>query len=82
MEEDTAGLSDLDAAKQAADAVWRLIKDVKIPSLPALGVDEKKLKELAPQMAEDAIASGSPGNNPRQATKDEIVELYHLAYNQ
>jgi len=53
-----------------------------IPSLPALGVDEKTLEKLAAQMAEDAIASGSPGNNPRQATKDEIVELYRLAYAQ
>jgi alcohol dehydrogenase class IV len=80
MGEDIAGLSDMDAAKRAADAVKRLIADVKIPSLPALGIEEKKLKELAPQMAVDAIASGSPGNNPRQATKDEIVELYRLAY--
>lgn len=82
MGEDTAGLSDMDAAKRGADAVKRLIKDIKIPSLPALGVDEPKLKQLAPKMAEDAIASGSPGNNPRLATKDEIVELYHLAYTQ
>ena len=77
-----AGLSEMDAAKRAADAVRRLIKDVKIPSLPELGVDKKKLKELAPQMAQDAIASGSPGNNPREATKDEIIELYRLAYSQ
>jgi alcohol dehydrogenase class IV len=82
MGEDTAGLSDIDASKRAADAVRRLIKDIKIPSLPALGVDEEKLKQLAPKMAEDAIASGSPGNNPRLATKDEIVELYHLAFTQ
>jgi len=73
----------MDAAKRAADAVRRLIKDIKIPSLPALvGVDEKTLEKLAAQMAEDAIASGIPGNNPRQATKDEIVELYRLAYAQ
>jgi alcohol dehydrogenase class IV len=82
MGEDTAGLSDMDAAKRAADAVRRLIKDIMIPSLPALGVDEKTLEKLAVQMAEDAIASGSPGNNPRQATKDEIVGLYRLAYAQ
>lgn len=42
-------------------------EDIMIPSLPALGVDEKTLERLAVQMAEDAIASGSPGNNPRQA---------------
>jgi alcohol dehydrogenase len=33
-------------------------------------------------MAEAAIASGSPGNNPRLATKEEIIELYRLAYAQ
>jgi hypothetical protein len=27
-------------------------------------------------MASDAIASGSPGNNPRLATIEEIVALY------
>jgi len=31
-------------------------------------------------MSEDAIASGSPGNNPRQATREEIIELYKVAY--
>jgi alcohol dehydrogenase len=31
-------------------------------------------------MAADAIASGSPGNNPRKATADEIVELYKKAF--
>jgi len=75
-------VSDMDAAKRAADAVRRLIKDIMIPSLPALGVDEKTLEKLAAQMAKDAIASGTPGNNPRQATKDEIVALYRLAYAQ
>lgn len=82
MGEDISGLSEMDAAETAADAVRRLIKDVKIPSLQALGIEEKKLKEMAPQMAEAAIASGSPGNNPRIATKEEIIELYDLAYNQ
>ena len=82
MGEDISGLSDMDAAETAADAVRRLIKDVKIPSLQTLGIEKKKLKELASQMAEAAIASGSPGNNPRIATKEEIIELYDLAYNQ
>ncbi len=82
MGEDITGLTDLDAAEVAADAVKRLIEDIKIPSLPALGVDKQKLEELAPKMAEAAIASGSPGNNPRLATKEEIIELYWLAYEQ
>lgn len=82
MGEDITGLTDLEAAELGAKAVKRLIKDVQIPSLPELGVGKEKLDELAPKMAKDAIASGSPGNNPRQATKEEIIELYHLAYKQ
>jgi alcohol dehydrogenase class IV len=58
------------------------MKDIKVPSMYELGVDKDKLEKLAPQMSEDAIASGSPANNPRQATKEEIIELYKLAYAQ
>jgi len=82
MGEDTTGFNDLEAADLAAEAIERLIQDIQIPSLKALGVDGKKLEKLAPQMADAAIASGSPGNNPRQATKEEIIELYEIAYEQ
>ena len=82
MGENVTGLSDLEAAQLAAKAIKTLIKDIQIPSLRGLGVEKGKLEQLAPKMAEDAIASGSPGNNPRQATKDEIVELYKIAGSQ
>jgi alcohol dehydrogenase class IV len=74
------GLSELEAAQRGAEAVKKLIKDVRIPSMQELGVDKEKLAQLAPKMSEDAIASGSPGNNPRQATKEEIIDLYQVAY--
>jgi len=80
MGENVDNLTVLEAADLAAKSIRRLIKDIKIPSLQELGVDKEKLDKLAPKMAEDAIASGSPANNPRQATKEEIVELYKLAY--
>jgi alcohol dehydrogenase class IV len=79
MGEITAGLSVLDAAYLAAKAVKRLNEDLKVPSLRGLGVDEKKFNSIVTQMAADAIASGSPGNNPRKPTPDEIVELYRQA---
>lgn len=75
-----SGRSELEAAQRGAEAVKKLIKDVRIPSMQELGVGKEKLEQLAPKMSEDAIASGSPGNNPRQATKEEIVELYKVAY--
>jgi alcohol dehydrogenase class IV len=80
MGEDIGGLTDLAAARLGAKTVKTLIKDIKVSSLPELGVDKEELDKLAPKMAEDAIASGSPSNNPRQATKEEIIELYKVAY--
>jgi len=79
MGENISGLTDLEAAELGAKAVKRLIKDIKAPSLRELGVDKEKLDKLAPKMTEAAIDSGSPANNPRQATKEEIIELYKLA---
>ena len=81
MGENARGKNEMEDARVAVEAVGRLIKDIKIASLPELGVEKEKLVELAPQMAEDAIASGSPANNPRQASKEEIIELYMKAYN-
>jgi alcohol dehydrogenase class IV len=82
MGENIEGLTDIEAAQLAAKSIKKLIEDVKIPSLEELGVEKKRLDELAPKMAEAAIDSGSPGNNPRQATKEEIIELYSITYDQ
>jgi len=79
MGEMTEGFSLLDAAYLAAEAVKRLNDDLKVPNLEGLGVEEKKFHSVVKQMAADAIASGSPGNNPRKATPEEIVELYKKA---
>ena len=76
---DTTGLSDMDAAQRAVAEVRALCKDLKIPKLTGLGIDPNKLMALAPTMAKDALDSGSPGNNPRVPTADEIVELYRQA---
>jgi len=80
MGEVTGGLSDKEAAELSVVAVRRLIEEIEVPSLRQLGVDKARLEELAPRMADDALASGSPGNNPRPATRDEIVALYLSAY--
>jgi len=80
MGENVEHLPVMEAANLAANSIKRLIKDIKIPSLQELGVGKEELGKLAPRMAEDAIASGTPANNPRQATEEEIVELYKLAF--
>jgi len=78
--ENIEGFPVLDAAYQAAEAVKRLNQDLKVPTLRELGLEEKKFNQVVNQMAKDAIASGSPGNNPRRATPEEIVELYKRAF--
>lgn len=80
MGENVTGLSVMDAAYLAVKAVDRLIIDIKVPSLKGLGIDRDKLINISEKMAVDAIDSGSPGNNPRIATKQEIVELYKKVY--
>lgn len=77
---DTTGLLPMEAAEEGTLLVKKLIADLEIPSLEKLGVEKKKLAKVVEQMAKDAIASGSPGNNPRIATPQEIVKLYYEAF--
>jgi 1,3-propanediol dehydrogenase len=75
----TAGLSEMEAARRGVAEVRGICRDLRIPSLTGLGIDAAQLMTLAPTMAKDALDSGSPGNNPRVPSADEIVELYRLA---
>lgn len=77
---DTTGLLPVEAAEEGVELVKRLVADLQVPSLKELGVDKKKLDKVVEQMAKDAIASGSPGNNPRTATPQEIAALYYKAF--
>lgn len=80
MGKKTTGLSRINAAKLAMKSVKKLIKELKIPTLSQLGIEKKRLEELSPEMAKAAIDSGSPANNPKVATKEDIIKLYIKAY--
>jgi len=80
MNEKIEGLSIIEAAKFSINAVKKLCKDIQVPSLKDIGIKEEELNKLAPKMAEEAIASGSPANNPRKASIEEIIEIYKKAY--
>ncbi len=69
-------VSDQTAVAMLLDSLTKLNADLKVPTPKAYGIDESKYVSLIPTMAEQALASGSPNNNPRVPTKDEIVELY------
>jgi len=82
MGEPVDGLSLMEAADRSVTAIRRLVHDIRIPSLQQLGVDRARLMDLAPAMADAAIDSGSPANNPRKPSKQEIIELYARAYDE
>jgi alcohol dehydrogenase class IV len=77
--EQTKGITVDAAAKKTVEAVKRLNADLQIPTLRGLKIDETKFETVVAKMAVDAIASGSPGNNPRKASLEEIVALYRKA---
>ena len=66
-------------ARAGAAKVRDIVKRLETPGLAQLGVSREKLEPVVEKMAEDALASGSPGNNPRLATKEEIISLYYDA---
>ena len=67
-----------DAAANAVllDGLRALTADLGVPTPSGFGIEEARWRQLRPLMAEQALASGSPGNNPRVPTADEIVDLY------
>jgi alcohol dehydrogenase class IV len=50
--------------------------DLQVPTPADFGIDKATFMAMTTTMAEQALASGSPGNNPRIPTVDEMVELY------
>lgn len=77
--ENVVGISTLKAAKVAVEALKQLNDDLQIPSISGLGIDKEKFMAAADKMAQDALNSGSPGNTPREVTKQDIIEIYKKA---
>ena len=68
------------AVARLLDELRRLNEDLEVPTPRAWGIDAARYEELLPIMANQAVASGSPANNPRVPTRDEIIELYKRVY--
>jgi alcohol dehydrogenase class IV len=64
----------------AVSEIKKLCCDLDIPNMKNYGLDKEKFKEVVSKMATDAIASGSPGNNPRVPSHEEVVELYKVCF--
>lgn len=55
-------------------------RDLNVPTPSSYGINEGVWTDLLPVMAEQALASGSPGNNPRIPDTADIIELYRQAW--
>ena len=55
-------------------------RDLEVPTPAAWGVSVDRWDALVPVMAQQALASGSPANNPRVPRADEITKLYHQVF--
>jgi alcohol dehydrogenase class IV len=73
-----AAPSDVDgpACARLVTALEALNKDLSVPSPPEYGIDEGAWNAKLELMAEQALGSGSPNNNPRIPSKAEIIALY------
>jgi alcohol dehydrogenase class IV len=79
------GVASREDADQVAGA--RLLEELRalnaelqVPTPRGYGIVAEKWDSLLPTMAKQALASGSPGNNPRVPTEAEIVALYRRVY--
>ncbi|WP_159124382.1 iron-containing alcohol dehydrogenase [Acinetobacter variabilis] len=64
------------ANQKLVQALAEINKDLKVPTLAEFGVDRKYFDEVVQTMAEQALASGSPSNNPIIPTIAEMISLY------
>jgi alcohol dehydrogenase class IV len=73
-----AALTDSDgtAAAKLITGLEALNRDLSVPTPAEYGIDEATWTGKMALMAEQALASGSPGNNPLVPTAAEIVGLY------
>jgi alcohol dehydrogenase class IV len=71
-----AGVDDHAAAAGLVEGLLRMNAALEVPSPRRFGIDPVRWAERTGLMAEQAIASGSPGNNPRVPDAGEIVALY------
>lgn len=76
-----------DASDSNETAVAKLVaaleavnRDLEVPTPKSYGIDPHRWAEMLPLMSEQALQSGSPGNNPRVPTAEEIQDLYREAW--
>ncbi|WP_319457074.1 MULTISPECIES: iron-containing alcohol dehydrogenase [unclassified Mycobacterium] len=72
--------SDLAVARRFVDKIASLCEELHVPTPRAYGIDKTVWEDKIPIMAQQALDSGSPANNPAVPTNIEIQEIYADVY--
>lgn len=75
-----AGEGEQAAVARLVEALREANRDLGVPTPRSYGIDEARWNDLLPLMAEQALASGSPANNPRIPDAEAIKMLYREAW--
>ena len=54
----------------------RLLKSIGVKGIHDFNIDRDAFFLAMDKMAEDALASGSPGNSRREVRKEDIIDIY------
>lgn len=73
-------ISDDGAVALLLEELKQINKDLSVPSMSEFGIDKQAFWSSLEVMSEQALASGSPNNNPRVPDKETMIELYKAAW--
>ena len=76
-----AAATDGVAAEQLIRNLYSRNAELEVPSPKQFGIEHDRYVALIPAMTAQALASGSPQNNPRVATAAEIEAIYRQVWN-
>jgi alcohol dehydrogenase class IV len=74
------GDDDAAAAAKLVTGLESLNRELAVPTPAGFGIREADWNGKIKLMAEQALASGSPNNNPRVPDGDEIMALYRAVW--
>lgn len=74
------GDSDQQANEQLLTELKALNDELSVPTPAQFGIDKHEFFSVCQTMAEQALASGSPGNNPRVPSAEELVSMYQALW--
>ncbi len=80
----TGAARESDGDERAAEALIQVLAaltaQLEIPSPAGYGIPKEDFFRAIPQMAREALQSGSPGNTLREVTEQDIARLYEALY--